>query len=293
MPQYREEHNDDRRRREAPGRRPPRTGQDRTRRVLGQNFLTDAGTIDQIVRAARPGAGDLILEVGAGRGGLTRPLARTCRALIAYEIDAELASRLTEVFQPGSPVRVVHGDFLGARPPGGRFAVVGNIPYASTARIVQWCLAAPGLTSATLVTQLEYARKRCGDYGRWSLRTVLTWPLFEWRIAGRIPRERFHPAPRVDAGILRLERRPVPMLPPTQLPAYERFVELGFSGVGGSLRASLHRRYPRHQVDGALRSCRNSGSRCSGRCIPEPEAPVRERVHHRRHGHRPPTTDHR
>nr|MDT0657410.1 ErmE/ErmH/ErmO/ErmR family 23S rRNA (adenine(2058)-N(6))-methyltransferase [Micromonospora sp. DSM 115978] len=233
-----------------------RSGQDRTRRVLGQNFLRDLRVIDEIVRAAQPGPDDLIIEVGAGRGSLTRPLARSCRALVAYEIDPDLAGRLTDEFRAHDSVRIRGGDFLATDPPREPFAVVGNIPYASTSRIVDWCLAAPELTTATLVTQLEYARKRCGGYGRWSLRTVQTWPRFEWRLAGRIPRERFRPAPRVDAGILRLSRRRVPALPVRDLPAYERFVALGFSGVGGSLRASLHRGHDRRRVDAALRSCR-------------------------------------
>jgi 23S rRNA (adenine-N6)-dimethyltransferase len=224
--------------------------------VLGQNFLADRQTIDQVVRAARPGPDDLIVEVGAGQGGLTRPLARACRALLAYEIDPALAGRLAEEFRDQSAVRVVAGDFLTARPPRQRFAVVGNIPYAATARIVDWCLAAPTLTAATLVTQLEYARKRTGDYGRWSLRTVQTWPLFEWRLAGRIPRHRFRPTPRVDSAILRLTRRPTPLLAPDELADYERFVAVGFGGVGGSLGASLQTRYPRHRIGPALRSCR-------------------------------------
>lgn len=238
------------------GGRGPRTGQDRLRRVLGQNFVADPQVISQIVRAARIAPDDLVLEVGAGRGRLTRALAARCGRIVAYEIDAELVARLSAELPSGPAVRLVHGDFVAARPPRESFAVVGNIPYASTGRIVEWCLSAPSLTSATLVTQLEYARKRTGDFGRWSRRTVLTWPWYDWRLAGRIPRERFRPAPRVDSAILRIARRSVPMLPVRQRSTWERFVELGFSGLGGTLRASLCREHPRQRVDAALRANR-------------------------------------
>jgi len=245
----------------------PRTARDRSRRVFGQNFLRDRRTIDQIIAAARPDPDRLILEIGAGEGALTRELARLCRRVVAYEIDLDLVARLRA--ELGAAVRVVPGDFVAARPPREPFAVVGNIPYASTSRIVDWCLAAPGLTSATLVTQLEYARKRCGDYGRWTLRTVQTWPRFHWRLAGRIPRERFRPMPAVDSAILRLDRRPVDLLPPRQLGAYRRFVALGFSGVGGSLRASLSRCYPVRRVDAALRANRVDADTLVGYVWPE------------------------
>lgn len=249
--------------------RAARTGLDRSRRVLGQNFLRDERTIRQIVRAAAVGPADLVLEVGAGRGALTRPLARVCGRLVAYEIDADLAGQLAREFATTERVRVVPGDFVAARPPAEPFVVVGNIPYASTTRIVEWCLAAPTLRTATLVTQLEYARKRCGDYHRWTLRTVQTWPRFHWRLAGRIPRERFRPRPRVDSGILQLARRPVDLLPADLLPDYARFVELGFRGLGGSLRTSLHRGYPARRVDAALRAHRISPAALPGEIWPE------------------------
>jgi 23S rRNA (adenine-N6)-dimethyltransferase len=150
-------------------------------------------------------------------------------------------------------VRVVSGDFTRARPPREPFSVVGNIPYSRTADIVRWCLEAPRLTSATLVTQLEYARKRTGAYGRWSRLTVLTWPWWSWRLAGRISRDRFRPVPRVDAGVLVLCRRPELLVPGALGDEYRRMVELGFGGEGGSLSASLRRGYPAGRVAVALR----------------------------------------
>jgi 23S rRNA (adenine-N6)-dimethyltransferase len=224
----------------------------RARRAYSQTFLTDRGALGQVVRAARPADTDLVLEIGAGAGHLTRELARVASRVVAYEVDPDLAAGL----DPPSNVVIRQRDFLAARPPREPFAVVGNIPYALTARVVEWCLRAPSLTSATLVTQLEYARKRTGDYGRWSRLTIETWPTHRWVLAGRIGRHKFRPVPRVDSGILRLERRPVPLVEPRLLESYRRFVELGFSGVGGSLHASLRQRHPARRVDAAFRACR-------------------------------------
>ncbi|ANJ10070.1 23S rRNA (adenine(2058)-N(6))-methyltransferase Erm(O) [Streptomyces parvulus] len=227
-------------------------------RTLSQNFLADRATAERVARLAAPDTRrpPLLLEVGAGKGALTGPLARRSRELHAYEIDPRLLPGLRARFAHAPHVRVVGGDFLAARPPRAPFSLAGNVPFSRTADIVDWCLAAPALTDATLITQLEYARKRTGDYGRWTLLTIRSWPDHEWRLAGRVGRYRFRPAPRVDAGILRLERRSAPLLTGAARRSWDDLVELGFSGVGGSLHASLRRARPARRVDAAFRAAR-------------------------------------
>lgn len=233
---------------------PRRTERDRVRRTLSQNFLTDPAAVDRLVRAARPRPDGLLVEVGAGKGALTEALAPHCRELIAYEIDRHLLPGLRDRLAHRPHVRVVHQDFLTSRPPRVPFAVAANVPYARTSDVVAWCLRAPRLTSATLLTQLEYARKRTGGFGRWSLLTVRTWPEFEWRLCGRVGRQSFRPVPRVDSGILRLERRSRPLIPDASArAAYRELVELGFSGTGGTLYASLRRTCPARRLSEAFR----------------------------------------
>lgn len=244
------------------------TGTPRSR-ALSQNFLADRAAARRFARLATPESTPLLLEVGAGGGALTAPLARRATDLVAYEIDERLVARLRERFAAQAHVRVRHADFLAVRPPRTPFAVAGNVPFSRTADVVDWCLRADALTRAVLLTQLEYARKRTGDYGSWTRRTVLTWPHFEWRLLGQVPRGAFRPAPRVDAGVLRIERRATPLLTPAESPAYERLVTLGFSGVGGSLRASLRRAHPRRRVDAALREAGIRPGALVGEAAPE------------------------
>lgn len=223
---------------------PNRTERDQARRTLSQNLLHRPDTAARIVEAARLDPAALVVEVGAGRGALTFALAPRCRQVIAYEIDRRLAAALRARAERHPNVRCVPGDFLTARPPREPFAVVANVPFARTADVVVWCLRAPLLRSATLVTQLEYARRRSGDFGRWTRLTVETWPRFHWELAGRVPRWEFRPVPGVDGGILRLERRPQGLLPEGAAADYRRLVRLGFSGYGGSVYRSLRRGYP-------------------------------------------------
>ncbi|MGP4090734.1 ErmE/ErmH/ErmO/ErmR family 23S rRNA (adenine(2058)-N(6))-methyltransferase [Streptomyces sp. KR55] len=230
----------------------------RVSRALSQNFLTDRAAAARLARLAVPRRKEspLLLEVGAGKGALTELLAPRCRELRAYEIDPRLVPALRVRFAGTPQVRIIGDDFLAARPPRTPFSVAGNVPFSRTAAIVDWCLRAPALTDATLLTQFEYARKRTGDYGSWTRLTILTWPRHEWRLVGRVGRHSFRPVPRVDAGIVRIERRRTPLLDAGTYDSWRRLVELGFSGVGGSLHASLRRAHPRRRVDAAFRVAR-------------------------------------
>ncbi|MEV0686077.1 23S ribosomal RNA methyltransferase Erm [Nocardia sp. NPDC050378] len=225
-----------------------RTTRDSNRRTLSQNFLVDPHAVELLMTVADPAG--TVLEPGAGDGVLTRALARRGAEVTAYEIDPLLAAKLSAQIRGEHGIQVIRGDFTNAKAPRTEFAVVGNIPFSATARIVDWCLRTPALTSATLLTQREYARKHTGDYGRWSLTTVLTWPWFDWQLRGHIPRTSFRPIPSVDAAILRIARRRVPLVDTRA--SYTALVRAGFTGIGGTLRASLHTRYP--GVDRALRA---------------------------------------
>jgi 23S rRNA (adenine-N6)-dimethyltransferase len=231
--------------------RGPRTDADLRRRQLSQNYLRGPEAARLFLRSVRLEPDGLCVEVGAGEGILTTRLASMTGEVIAYEIDRNLAGKLLAKVGGRPNVRVVMSDFLAARPPSRPFQVVGNAPFSLTAPIVDWCLGASRMTTATLITQLEYARKRTGGYGRWSQLTVTTWPRFRWELAGTISRTEFRPVPRVDAAILRLARRNEPLIAPGRLGAYRRLVQTGFSGVGGSLQASLRRTYPPDKVAAA------------------------------------------
>jgi 23S rRNA (adenine-N6)-dimethyltransferase len=233
--------------------RPTRSQRDHNRRVLSQNFLRDSSAVRRYLSMVEIEMDSLVLEVGAGDGAITKAIAPRCRDLHAYEIDPFHARKLAERVREHPNVRVVTGDFLVEKPPAEQFAVVGNVPFSITSKVVDWCIEARTMSTATIITQLEYAKKRTGGYGRWSLRTIETWPWVSWELRGKIPRHDFRPVPRVDAGVLHIARRHRPLVSAAKRAAYERMVELGFGGVGGSLYQSLVRRYPAGRVAAAFR----------------------------------------
>lgn len=232
----------------------PRSRRDHNRRTLSQNFLRGPAAVDRYLAAVDVEPDTLQLEVGAGDGAITVAIAPRCRELRAYEIDPHHAEKLTDRVRDLANVQVVVGDFLAEPPPPEPFAVVGNVPFSITSKVVDWCLDSPALTTVTIITQLEYAKKRTGGYGRWSLRTIETWPWYRWELRGRIPRQEFRPEPSVDAGVLHVEHRDEPLLSRADHPPFCRMVELGFTGVGGSLYRSLVKAHPPGRVAAAFRA---------------------------------------
>ncbi|WP_040796338.1 23S ribosomal RNA methyltransferase Erm [Nocardia higoensis] len=234
-------------------RRSPRPAHTRAdaRRRFSQNFLADAGAARVVVRASGVGPDHLVLEIGPGDGMLTGQLLGVAGRVLAYEIDPRYAAALRARYAGDRRIRCYRADFRDVHAPQEPFAVVANIPFAASTDILRWCLAARHMTSATLLTQREFARKYSGDYRRWTKSTVTHWPTVRMSLGPRIARDRFRPIPRVDAAVLHLHRRERALLAGRELAGYRQLVELGFLGIGGSLAASLATRFPARRVRAA------------------------------------------
>jgi 23S rRNA (adenine-N6)-dimethyltransferase len=203
-----------------------RTGRDERRRRLGQNFLqTDLAEALIAESAFRPG--DLVVEVGAGRGACTFALVRRGVRVIAVEKDPEWASRLQrEVRRRGlRNVAVVRADVLGFQLPRRSFRVFGSLPFGATTAILRRLFDDPSspLERADLVLQWEVARKRAASPPSSALSTAWA-PWWTFELGRRIPASAFRPVPRVDAAMLHVARRDPPLLPTRMAEAYAGFV---------------------------------------------------------------------
>jgi 16S rRNA (adenine1518-N6/adenine1519-N6)-dimethyltransferase len=188
---------------------------------LGQNFLSDENLLDAMVRDAELDAGDVVLEVGAGEGVLTRRLADAASRVHAVEIDrslegalAELAARPDVDLHWGDAMRL---DLAALRPP--PTAVVANLPYSiATPLLVTTIASLPTVRRWTVMVQREIADRLRADPGSrlYGAPSVMVQLACEVRMVRRVDRAVFRPRPRVDSAILSLRRLGAAADPPTR-----------------------------------------------------------------------------
>ena len=251
--------------RDAPGARP------RPRKHLGQHFL-EAVWAAKLVACIRPAPGDLFLEIGAGAGQLTRPLAAAGAEVVAVEKDRGLAARLRRLDLPS--VRVVAADVLDedlallvaeARPGGAgrRARVAGNLPYnVSTPilrRLVETQHRHACFEDATLMLQREVADRVTGRPGSraWGPLAILTRAAASAERVLALPPGAFRPPPRVHSAVVALRFRPSPE-PVVDRRLFEHLVRSLFSqrrktllNAFGPLARGLTPRPPRELLEQA------------------------------------------
>jgi 16S rRNA (adenine1518-N6/adenine1519-N6)-dimethyltransferase len=217
----------------------------RPRQRLGQNFLVDRTLRDRIVEETQVQPADQVLEIGAGPGTLTLPLARRCRRLIAVELDERLLRVLRQVVGGFETVEILAADVLridrGALFPNGGEIVVGNIPYYVTGALLPKLLEQPPRPRRlAFVVQKEVAQRWVANSG-WSLATVAIRVFAEPELVMLLPASAFQPRPRVDSALVRLTVRATPAVDVDDLHAFFAFVEQVFQFRRKQLRASLGR----------------------------------------------------
>jgi 16S rRNA (adenine1518-N6/adenine1519-N6)-dimethyltransferase len=186
----------------------------------GQHFLVDPQAAAAIVAAAELAPTDRVLEIGGGLGALTAPLADAAETVVVVELDAGLVRALRGQTQSRANVRVVQGDFLelpmdDLAPPtyGGRWKVVGNLPYSVTSPILERLYAHRERFERFVVTvQREVAERLAARPGtrQYGSLTAFTQYHVDVRAVRTLSREAFLPKPQVESTVLCMMVRPTP-----------------------------------------------------------------------------------
>ena len=215
------------------------------KKAFGQHFLLDLNITRKIARLAGVGAGELVIEVGPGPGGLTRALLETGAEVIAIEKDGRFQPLLEELAQAGGKLSLVFADALAvdeaALAQGRPAHLVSNLPYnVGTPLLIKWLTGPWSPASLTLMFQKEVADRivaRPGEeaYGRLA---VLVQATSRAERVMEVPARAFTPPPKVDSAVFRLEPRSD--RPTSQaLRTLERVTAAAFGQRRKMLRSSL------------------------------------------------------
>lgn len=182
----------------------------RPKKEYGQHFLRDPNILDVIGRLAELEPGDVVLEIGPGRGVLTRYLAARVRRVHAVEIDRGLEPELADL--PDN-VDVVFGDALQLGLPEDATKLVANLPYnVATPLVVESLDGLPGIGLWCVMVQREvadrfFAAPGTEDYGAVSVLVQLATERIGFHAVSRTV---FRPQPNVDSALVAFRRTELP-----------------------------------------------------------------------------------
>lgn len=208
----------------------------RPRKRFGQHFLHDPNIIRKIIDAIQPRSHDLFVEVGPGRGAITRPLAEAVKRLDVIEIDRDLAAALEDQNSHGN-VTVYRADvmkfaFEALVQPGEKLRLAGNLPYNISSPLLFYLLDSSHLfEDIHVMLQKEVVDRITAlpgnrTYGRLTVALAARCKaenLFE------IQPGSFSPPPRVKSSFLRLTPLQTPKISAVLAPAFGQLVTQAFN----------------------------------------------------------------
>lgn len=233
----------------------------RGRSRLGQNFLVDYDVAKRTVAAAQLTEADEVLEVGPGKGALTRILVHRAHKLVAVELDPDLSNSLSERFAESENFTVVNRDALDFDP-GDFFTdgyrVVANLPYyAATPIIRRFLTADPRPKSLVVMVQKEVANNIAASPGNMTLLSVMVQIYGAPKVLFSVPPRSFRPRPKVTSAVLRIDLHDRPAVSTGSPDSFIEFAAAGFRAprkqIRNSLRLGLNAGADsvRHALDGA------------------------------------------
>lgn len=229
---------------------------------LGQNFLTDKNVVFDMVNALDIESSDEIIEIGPGPGFVTSYLLEKAKEknakIYAVELDRRLYQNLTERFRGESRIEIHNENILDWLPtflPINDFKIIGSIPYYITSPIIHKIVKmGKRPKNAVLLVQKEVAEKIKSKTPDSSYLSSFVQTFFDVGYLGKVPSKKFDPEPKVDGGILRLNRKEV-SFNSDFIRKYEGFLHKAYSNPRKMLnKVFKHEELEKGKIDPQLRA---------------------------------------
>ncbi len=180
----------------------------KAKKSLGQNFLISTRVSSMIAKAGDIVPGEVVVEIGPGKGALTKELLSTGARVIAIEKDSSLISTLEEKFKKEiseKQLEIILGDALEEIKLPKKYKLIANIPYYITGAILEKFLGDKNQPSlAVLMVQKEVAERIVARDGKESILSISVKIFGTPTIVMRVSRGNFFPIPNVDSAVLKI-----------------------------------------------------------------------------------------
>lgn len=234
------------------------------KKSLGQNFLTSTAAVAHMLEAADIQKGEQVLEIGPGKGVLTKRLVEEGARVTAIEKDRRLISYLRELFkesiQKGN-IRLVEGDALEhdlrqLYKKSGEYKLVANIPYYITGQLLRKFLSTPVRPARmVLLVQREVANRILAKDGKESLLSLSVKAYGSPRIISVVKAGSFFPVPSVDSAILMIGSISAGLFSQVPEDDYFRMLHAAFAQKRKMLRKNLEALYDGTSIERAFVQC--------------------------------------
>ena len=197
---------------------------------VSQNYLTSYSVIRKLLRITTINSDDYVIEIGPGKGHITRVLIKVCRRVTAVEIDKKLYTRLLEHYGKEKNLTICCMDFMKWKlPVSGAYKVFANIPFCHTTAIMRKLTESKNPPAEAWLTMEKGAAKRFLGKPRENVRSMMIKPKFYIEIVYYLRRDDFHPKPGVDIVLVHIKRKMKPDVTSLQWDEYQRFVSNAFN----------------------------------------------------------------
>lgn len=218
----------------------------KAKKSLGQNFLISPRVSQMIARSGDISLGENVLEIGPGKGALTKELLGEGARVIAVEKDSSLISELEGKFGKEiseERLRIIPDDVLKIdfdKLEIGHFKLIANIPYYITGAIIEKFLSAKNPPElAVLMLQKEVAERIIARDGKESILSISVKVFGKPKIVMKVSRGNFFPIPNVDSAVLKISDIKNPFSDKKEEKRFFELVKKGFAHKRKKLSSNL------------------------------------------------------
>ncbi len=175
--------------------------------IYSQNIYQNQENLERIINSIDIKNTDIVIDIGAGNGVITKELVKHSENVIAYELDLQYFEILEERFKGNDRIELINQDFLLSPLPKKEYKVFSNIPFSLTSEIINKITATDSkLVQAHLFVQKESAERYIGKPINTQISTILSY-LYDLEIIEIFDKWDFNPIPNIDIVLLKISRK--------------------------------------------------------------------------------------
>ena len=182
----------------------------RTNLSVSQNFLTSRKIIDRLLHISNIKKTDHVVEIGAGKGHITRALISKCGSVTAVELDKNLYQKLSCSLADEPNITIINNDFLKVKLPQNEYKVFANIPFSITTDIIKKLTQSDNPPVNAWLVMEKGAAKRFSGKPCDNLQSLLLKPFYNTEMKYYFSRDDFHPSPSVDTVLFHISKKATP-----------------------------------------------------------------------------------